>query len=565
MMVLLVYPACPGMEDSGENNLKKLALFFKPRNLVVKVVNTSHVSCRTMVDYCSPWSYCGAEGRCLCFQNTNQVFVCNERGIRTAISYFQCLTYNQDRNTTEVGKCIFTSFTKKEELITNYISLPTDTRDLNEKICGTFNRTGTLCSQCVSYSYPRVYSYNLSCTSCASIWSNVLKYVTVAFGPLTFFYFTLLLLQINIPSSRLHGFIFYSQLIATPTVLRIVFIFLEDAESYPFKIAQVFSSLYGMWNLDFLRTLNLNICLRVSPLTVSCLDFFIALYPLLLIALTCGVSYLHDLGFYPVLFLLKPVKALFRLYRSNWDVKTSIVGVFCSFLLLSTTKFLTTSIDLLLPVTVCDTSRNGTCRWAVFQDASVFYMGTSHFPYAVFGLIIFLVFVLLPILILLLYPCKMFHKVLSFLPQRWRIIFHMFLDSYQGCYKDGSQANTIDFRWFSAVPFIIRLILIPTLASYSISSDLIICVIMIVLLTICIIITDPYKVKYRHLSADLVVFMLLMATIIILVCELSVFDVQLILLVIGLVLFCQLAFITALTISWINTRRKFKFNFVTSS
>ena len=41
-------------------------------------------------------------------------------------------------------------------------------------------------------------------------------------------------------------------------------------------------------------------------------------------------------------------------------------------------------------------------------------------------------------------------------------MLHVFMDSFQGCYKDGTEPGTRDCRWFSAVPFIIRITILSS-------------------------------------------------------------------------------------------------------
>ena len=69
-----------------------------------------------------------------------------------------------------------------------------------------------------------------------------------------------------------------------------------------------------------------------------------------------------------------------------------------------------------------------------------------------------LLFVLLPTLLLILYPFRWFQKCLNFIPVRWYIL-HTFMDSFQGCYKDGTQPGTRDYRWFACMPFVSNLLM----------------------------------------------------------------------------------------------------------
>ncbi len=52
-------------------------------------------------------------------------------------------------------------------------------------------------------------------------WTNALKYVLVAFMPLTLFYVVILIFSINIPSSKLQGFVLISQIVTSPMLMRV--------------------------------------------------------------------------------------------------------------------------------------------------------------------------------------------------------------------------------------------------------------------------------------------------------------------------------------------------------
>ena len=61
-------------------------------------------------------------------------------------------------------------------------------------------------------------------------------------------------------------------------------------------------------------------------------------------------------------------------------------------------------------------------------------------------------------MIFILYPFRFFQRFLSFFPVNWHFL-HAFVDSFQGCYKDGTEPGTFDCRWFSSLVLLIRLIL----------------------------------------------------------------------------------------------------------
>ncbi len=73
----------------------------------------------------------------------------------------------------------------------------------NEAMCGVYNRTGTLCGQCVNNTYLPAYSYDMTCRTCGSRLTSLIKYITVAYGLLTLFCVIVVATRLNVPSSQL--------------------------------------------------------------------------------------------------------------------------------------------------------------------------------------------------------------------------------------------------------------------------------------------------------------------------------------------------------------------------
>ena len=141
-----------------------------------------------------------------------------------------------------------------------------------------------------------------------------------------------------------------------------------------------------MWNLEFFRMLDLGICLDLSPLTVITLDYVIALYPLLLTIISYLFIKLHDRNVRIVVKLWKPFRCLLILLRRNWDSRTTVIDAYATFFVLSYTKVLNISADLLTPVRA-HTLNNDSVKWVVFYDGTIDYLGRNHLPYAFLALV----------------------------------------------------------------------------------------------------------------------------------------------------------------------------------
>ena len=174
--------------------------------------------------------------------------------------------------------------------------------------------------------------------------------------------------------------------------------------------------------------------------------------------------------------------------------KTTIIDAYTTFFILSYTKFLCVSTDLLIPVRARSLN-NDSVTWVLYYDGSVDYFGREHLPYAMLALVCLFSIVVPTICFLLFYHLKCFQRLLTCLKIRSQLL-HAVMDSFQGSYKNGTETGNKDCRWFAAVPLLGRIIL---LLFYSMTLDsgyvpfAILAIVCIIILTAVI---QPYK---RHL------------------------------------------------------------------
>ena len=279
---------------------------------------------------------------------------------------------------------------------------------------------------------------------------NWVKYVAAAFIPLTVFYVIILWCRVSATSPQLYAFVNFSQNIAFPVNVRVLLAAVTNHQSNERTIA----ALYGVWNLDFFRTHIPYICLEVNTLQTLALDYAIACYPLLLIVVFYVLIELHAHNFRLLVYLWKPFRRFFICFRKQWNIKTSVIEVFATFLFLSNVKFLSVSFDL-APTEICNINGSllGIFLW---YDASIAYFGKEHLPYGILALLLSLIFVIFPIVLVIVYPMRCFQRCLGCCGLKCHAL-NIFMDAFQGCYKDGINV-TRDCRYFGALYLIVRII-----------------------------------------------------------------------------------------------------------
>ena len=151
-------------------------------------------------------------------------------------------------NKTEVGHCAIRCAHRKNEAMNVNQKLPSSHSTWNDFMCKEFGRSGNLCGQCDKERnyYPRAYSFDMSCTQCdGSMSSNLWKYIALAYLPLTVFYLLVFFLKLDIHSSRLCGFIIFSQFMSMPAIVRNFLQSTKNTLSTIGYIARILFTFYG--------------------------------------------------------------------------------------------------------------------------------------------------------------------------------------------------------------------------------------------------------------------------------------------------------------------------------
>lgn len=511
------------MNNTGKSDLwvcRKLMLYVfiitqRPSSIVASKESDVHNNLPTSLQCeengdCPTWFGC-YNNTCVCNTEPEHIIKCD--GERAAVLACYCATSidpQDEFNSRDliVGSCVFNCWRRPNHTIldSQYFVLPQNSSTLNNDTCGWLKRTGPLCGKCLPNHSPPVYSYSLKCIECPHGHRNWWLFILVAFVPLTIFYVVILLLNINVASSE--EFVLFCQLVSSPPFARVI-------ETSPNQISatvvtKVFMSLYGIWNLDFFRFFLPNICLNTSPLLSLSLDYIIAIYPLFLVIITYMLINLYDRNFKVLVFVCKPVKVCFSWFQERHRENTTIIDAFVTFFVLSFVKIISVSFDLLFPVPIYSFN-SSKVSLALFYDGSIAYFGRDHLPYAIVAIIFLVCFVVIPVVILLFYPYCWFQRLLGCLPSRWYLVLQAFVDSFQGCYKNGTEKGSCDCRSFSGLFFLLRIAALLLYLFTLQSTFYILCGILFLLCTLLLLALQPYKLSwYTNLHATFLILLVML-------------------------------------------------------
>jgi hypothetical protein len=361
------------------------------------------------------------------------------------------MTFSEQLLKVVVSYCLYTcNYDLHHEFIEVDASLTTD--DLNDRVCKLYNRTGLMCGRCIERHAPAAYSYTLACVNCSNNSNNVLKYVAVAYVPLTAFYLLVIMFRIPINSGAMIAYVGLSQVFAAPGL---VTFYSARFERHGIKYINKLLIFYTVWNLDFFRSLYEPFCLHPNLTTVDIvsLDYAVAVYPLVLTVVMYLFVQFHDRSRLLRLVCRPMHKCLYR-FRKVWNIKDSLVKAFATFLVLSYVKIMNVSTELLTPAHgYYDINGTVVNEQFLYSNGSMVYFGEDHVPYVVLAIFMSILFTFLPLLLLCVYPCQCCQKIMNLLPFRHSVL-HIFMDTLQGEFKEQPR----NYRYFAGFYVALRLI-----------------------------------------------------------------------------------------------------------
>ena len=378
-----------------------------------------------------------------------------------AVDNGHCLTWNNITNKEQVSRCLFDAKCKNNKNHDIYeVSTIISGSDINNFTCGAYNRYGVRCSKCIEGYGPAAFSDGVTCADCSRhkyLWILVLLF---QLAMVTVLYLAVVFLGVKGTASPLNIIITYSQLCVNAVTIGSGFR-VSVVCSTSKKVVTVLMTLLGVWNLDFFRYLMPPICVSPNTKTINVLllDYLVAIYPLILTALVFLLIELYDRKYRLIVCLSSPIAKIASIRRGRWSPRETILNTCITLILLSYSKLLFVSMNLILPVVSYDCNgdiiNNST---ALLFDPSIRFLHPEHIPYMVLAMFVIAIFVVLPPLVLFLYPTRLFRYALTLVRfKRWDVL-HMVMDVFQGWYKDGTE-NSLDYRPLSALYMILRIII----------------------------------------------------------------------------------------------------------
>ena len=463
---------------------------------------------------CPTWHYYNQEnGKCECYQSISEkdIIKCKGSGI-ILLQYGQCMTH--DENTTVVSKCPYFQPNGYDTSEVGYITLPSNVSELNEYMCGPLNRRGPLCNECIDGFGLSATSILFTCSNCTrfSLTYGIPLYILIEIIPITLLYLFILIFRVNLTSSPMTGFILYSHSIMNTIIIDLNHPVAEILFQTKY-FRTILIALYGIWNLDFFKYILPLFCLssHLKQTHVALFGYISVVYPLCLITFTSLCVELHGRNVAPIVKLWRPFHKYFVRLQKEWDVRSDIIDVFATFLLLSCSKLMYQSVLLIYCQAVMKAnSESGGVSIAVVagNDVTSPCGSVQHLVFAI-PVSFVLCLALFLILLLILHPFKWFRDHCCF--SRCRLLnctsVNIFVEKFHSCYRNGLDGGR-DMRSFSGLYFILRVLAPPYFITHRFLSEWTYETILFTSAAMLTALVQPYKKMYMNVLDSLLLALL---------------------------------------------------------
>ena len=328
------------------------------------------------------------------------------------------------------------------------------TSQINEthKIVCNGERKGKLCGKCTAHHSVYYHSNIFKCGKETYCDYGIVFYILSEIIPLTAIFIIIITLNISFTFGIVNGLILYAQIYDASIISY------YNIEVFPkgiTKLFQISKLLYATTNLNYFTIEEMSFCLwkGASTLDVIAWKYVTIVYALFLIIVT--ICILNTLT-------CKCVR-----WRPH-TLKNAVIHGFTAFLVMSYSQCTKVSFQLLTYTKLLRYNFTESERVVLYGGEEAVFNGV-HIKYAVPAIIFMLTIVILPPILLFLYPLifkalalcrlselKVINRISNMIPVQ-------LFDSFQSCYKD-------NFRFFSGLYFFYRTV---PLLLYAINTDLV--------------------------------------------------------------------------------------------
>ena len=386
---------------------------------------------------------------------------CSSDGNQVDIGIYLCATSSGEVDDYYIGTCPFRHTVNSTNRM--YSEMPGNASQLGEVMCGPYNRRGLLCGECRDGYGPAVYSVDMKCANCSSLWSRyaISLYLFLQFVPTTLIFLCFVVFRFNITSGPLLGYVLFWQTTIAATTYHYSFIYdyiQHHVSSFLRVLFDLSVTVSQFWSLQFLKAIIPPFCIseKLTGIHVNMLNLVPAIYPLVLVVISCILMELHARNYRIVGILWKPFKII--LNKANITAVTSdaVFRAFASFIFLSNISVMFTTYQVVNFVRVWNSTGHFQKR-VLYTDPTVEW--NTSVPYVLIAAVIVIFISLIPSLLLCIYPTRLYRYLSRFLSARKRLAITAFAEALHSCFKDGLNGSR-DYRTLAGATLFFGLLVV---------------------------------------------------------------------------------------------------------
>ena len=383
--------------------------------LVVTVIASVSVGAD---DLCPPWFIPGLNSSCpdqqFCFCTCSSVapfkISCDNNQYTSYLLRGYCAFWSNETGHTLASSCpyIFPNSLFHD----NSLQLPQNVEHLNSFLCQLLSREegSIVCGQCTNGTGPAVNSVGSQCVKCNQV--NVLYFILFHILPPTVIFIFIFLIQLDVHSSPMAFYILYCNGLS---------IFLQSQSGMPLYLSFSKATLItfnSIWSFDIFYFISPPLCLsaHLEGVFIPYIQILHSLYPFMLILIAFFGIECHARNFLPVVMLWKPIHKVLKCMKKSWNPHLLLVQAFA-------TVFFMLYIKLILLVTSSFSQMNLMDEHGhiesvrLFIDPQVKFGSQKHFIQIAFFLAFLFLFLLPPLILLLIYPTRLYIKLQNYREQ----------------------------------------------------------------------------------------------------------------------------------------------------
>ena len=406
-------------------------------------VSASNTSCPTW------FYYNNTTHQCECESQIEEQVHCNQLERKAQIANGFCVTSTEQEGLYYAGSCPLSLTENNTNRI--YSELPSDPDLLNEVMCGPYNRKGLLCGECIDGYGPAVFSPYKKCENCSKISTGfaVSLYLLLELTPITLLFVCVVVFRLSITAGPLLWYVLFCQ----------IYIFTLQTNSYiyeyilshvsPFLQILFYSSLIlsNSWILQLFTFVIPPFCIseRLTSVHIELLSLVPAVYPILLVIITCILMELHARNYRIIHTIWKPFGTFLSKLKVTTVTSDAVIQAFATFILLSASTLSYNVSTILMKSPVYRSTDGKVHETVVYSDPTIVWFSQKHVLYILTAAVPYISLVLIPFLLLCVYPTRIYRYLSQSLSARKRLAITAFAEALNNCFKDGLN-GTRDYR-----------------------------------------------------------------------------------------------------------------------